>query len=60
MFSYLPLAAVVDGSVLCLHGGLSPSLPLLDNFAAISRIRDVPESGAMCDLVWSDPDLSER
>lgn len=60
VFTYLPLAAVIDNSILCLHGGLSPSLPLLDNFQNINRVSDIPESGPMCDIVWSDPDLSSK
>lgn len=56
LFSSLPLAAVVDSKYLCLHGGLSPSLPLLEAFTAIPRQGDIPENGPMCDLVWSDPD----
>jgi diadenosine tetraphosphatase ApaH/serine/threonine PP2A family protein phosphatase len=60
VFSYLPLAAVIDQSVLCLHGGLSPALPFIDTFSEIDRVGDIPESGPMCDLVWSDPDISEK
>lgn len=60
VFTYLPLAAIIDNSLLCLHGGLSPSLPLLDAFTTIYRLTDIPENGPMCDLVWSDPDPSER
>ena len=30
LFDYLPLTAVVDDSIFCLHGGLSPSIDTLD------------------------------
>ena len=30
LFDYLPLTAVVGGSIFCLHGGLSPSIDTLD------------------------------
>lgn len=43
---------------MCVHGGLSPSLPLLDNIACISRVQEIPESGSLGDLVWSDPDTN--
>jgi hypothetical protein len=35
VFTHLPLTAVLDGRTLCLHGGLSPSTPFLDQVAAI-------------------------
>ena len=31
LFDYLPLTAVVDNQIFCLHGGLSPSIETLDN-----------------------------
>ena len=57
-FDYLPLCAIVDGRYMCMHGGLSPNLNSLDELKDLDRIRDPPEDGVMCDLLWSDPDDS--
>lgn len=35
MFDYLALGAVVDGRVFCVHGGLSPQVPRLDQVSLI-------------------------
>ncbi|GAA28176.2 protein phosphatase 2 (formerly 2A) catalytic subunit [Clonorchis sinensis] len=56
LFDYLPLTALVDNSIFCLHGGLSPSIDTLDHIRALDRIQEVPHEGPMCDLLWSDPD----
>ncbi|KAE8648730.1 hypothetical protein Csa_008766 [Cucumis sativus] len=56
LFDYLPLTALVESQVFCLHGGLSPSLDTLDNIRSLDRIQEVPHEGPMCDLLWSDPD----
>lgn len=56
MFDYLPLTALVDKSIFCLHGGLSPSIETLDQIRALDRVQEVPHEGPMCDLLWSDPD----
>lgn len=46
----------MDGKVFCVHGGLSPSINTLDQIRVIDRKQEVPHDGAMCDLLWSDPD----
>ncbi|CAJ0950048.1 unnamed protein product, partial [Mesorhabditis belari] len=56
VFDCLPLSAVIDGRIFCVHGGLSPSIQTLDEIRAIERKQEVPHDGAMCDLLWSDPE----
>ncbi|CEQ39289.1 SPOSA6832_00786 [Sporobolomyces salmonicolor] len=56
VFDYMSLGAVVDGRVFCVHGGLSPNVNSLDQIRLIDRKQEVPHDGAMCDLLWSDPD----
>lgn len=51
----LPLCAVVNNKIFCVHGGISPHLNKLDDIAAISRFGRIPDSGLLCDLMWSDP-----
>lgn len=55
-FKMLPLAAIVEGEVFCVHSGLSPSVDTLDQLRALDRRGDVPLEGPVCDLLWSDPD----
>jgi serine/threonine-protein phosphatase 4 catalytic subunit len=56
IFDYLALAAIIDTRIFCVHGGLSPSISSLDEIRQIDRKQEVPHDGAMCDLMWSDPD----
>jgi diadenosine tetraphosphatase ApaH/serine/threonine PP2A family protein phosphatase len=44
------------GAVLCVHGGLSPLIDTIDKIRLLDRKQEVPHEGAMCDLLWSDPD----
>ncbi|KAK5660232.1 hypothetical protein OQA88_12766 [Cercophora sp. LCS_1] len=44
------------GAVLCVHGGLSPLIDMVDKIRLLDRKQEVPHEGAMCDLLWSDPD----
>ena len=44
------------GAVLCVHGGLSPLIESVDKIRLLDRKQEVPHEGAMCDLLWSDPD----
>jgi serine/threonine-protein phosphatase 2A catalytic subunit len=54
-FNNLPLAALVGDKIVCVHGGLSPGIKSIADIEAISRFRELPHEGPMCDLVWSDP-----
>ena len=56
VFNCLPVSAIVDEKILCMHGGLSPEMERLQQIADLNRPCDVPDVGLMCDLLWSDPD----
>lgn len=66
VFNVLPVAAIVEKSIFCVHGGLSPEL-LADDVTdiryainSIPRPCEVPRRGLLCDLLWADPeDLPE-
>ena len=59
IFDFLPLAALIDEEVFCVHGGLSPNIDTLDQIKTIDRKQEVPHEGPMCDLMWSDPEEIE-
>lgn len=56
LFDYLPLAATVNETTFCVHGGLSPQISSLDEIRCLDRKQEVPHEGPMCDLLWSDPE----
>lgn len=56
-FNMLPAAAVVDDRILCMHGGLSPDLNDLEIINLQHRPQEVPDTGLLCDLLWSDPEI---
>lgn len=56
VFDFLVLAAIVDGELLCVHGGLSPEIRTIDQIRVVARAQEIPHEGAFCDLVWSDPE----
>ena len=56
-FNCLPVAAIIDEKIFCMHGGLSPELTSMEQIHRIYRPIEVPDTGLLCDLLWSDPDI---
>jgi len=56
VFNCLPVSAIVDEKIICMHGGLSPELTNFDQVNKIVRPTDVPDTGIICDMLWADPD----
>ena len=56
LFYSLSLAHCINHEILIVHGGLfSKDGVTLEDIRKIKRFREVPESGIMCELLWSDP-----
>lgn len=55
MFNWMPVAALIDDKIFCVHGGLSPEMKSIEQLYDIQRPTDVPNSGLLCDILWSDP-----
>ena len=60
VFEYLPLGAVIGGQYFCVHGGISPRLEKLKQIRDIRRPLQIPLTGMITDLLWSDPSPSVR
>jgi diadenosine tetraphosphatase ApaH/serine/threonine PP2A family protein phosphatase len=65
LFEWLPLAAVVDGRIMCLHGGIGSSLNKIEDIEKLERPLEVihevstAEQKLVVDILWSDPTDSD-
>jgi serine/threonine-protein phosphatase PP1 catalytic subunit len=55
-FNCMPVSAIIENKILCMHGGISPHIKQLSDLDKIKRPIDIPDEGLLCDLLWSDPD----
>ena len=61
VFDLLPISAVIDNDVYCVHGGLSPDIRTIGRLVSdIDRQQEIPQTGPFADLCWSDPDDVKR
>jgi len=54
-FSVLPLALIIDQRILCVHGGIGPSIETIEQIESIPRPIMSFEDMKVSSLVWSDP-----
>ena len=60
LFNWLPLAAVIEGRVLCMHGGIGRSINSIDQIEALQRPLGMEDGGiVLMDLLWSDPTTND-
>ena len=56
VFDQLPLASIVNGEYLAVHGGISSRCTSIDQLNEILRKQEPPEEdGIFNDLLWADP-----
>lgn len=58
IFAFMPLAAIVNGSVLGVHGGIPEGLPRISAIQRLPRNYEDPDDHAsrtMLEMLWNDP-----
>ena len=50
LFNYLPVAALIDDKIFCMHGGLSPELKSTNQISDIHRPTEIPDQGKKYDI----------
>lgn len=65
VFSWMPLAAIVEHKILCVHAGIGPNFTRLDSLQKIKRPLELDQehpneySKLLYDVLWSDPATNE-
>ncbi len=61
VFEWLPLAALIDNKIICLHGGIGSSISSVEDIRKLQRPLDIVhevttlEQQMVVDILWSDP-----
>ena len=60
VFNWLPLAAHIEGKILCMHGGIGRSINQIKQIEVLSRPLTMEQGGVvLMDLLWSDPTTND-
>ena len=66
VFDWLPLAAIIDDKIICLHGGIGESVRSISQIESLERPLEVihevqnPTHQLVVDILWSDPTDSDK
>jgi diadenosine tetraphosphatase ApaH/serine/threonine PP2A family protein phosphatase len=60
VFDLLPIAAVIDNRIFCVHGGLSPHVKFVEQIFTFNRRKEIETDDPIADLTWSDPENVPR
>lgn len=55
-FDHMPIAAVVNEKIFCVHSGLAPEVETLEGLRHLDRHGDYGHEGPIADMLWSDPE----
>jgi serine/threonine-protein phosphatase 4 catalytic subunit len=55
VFNTLPLAAIVNGKILCAHGGPPKTVKKLADLQQLNRFIEIEQDGPLLDLQYSEP-----
>ena len=60
LFNYLPLAALIEDRILCMHGGIGRSISRIEQIAELQRPLKMEDGGlVLMDLLLSDPTTND-
>jgi len=60
LFDYLPIAAVIDKSIFCVHSGISQYVETIDQIRCVKRCQETPLKGIVYELLNSNPVLEKK
>ena len=55
LFDQLPIAAIINGTYFCIHGGIAPQLKSIEQLNRINRKGEPSNNQLLSDLLWADP-----
>ncbi|MFM1912846.1 MAG: hypothetical protein RIR51_684, partial [Bacteroidota bacterium] len=56
LFNYLPLAALIENKIFCVHSGIGENLKSLEDIMSIKKPYSINESQIILDILWSVPE----
>ncbi|OHT15507.1 Serine/threonine-protein phosphatase PP1-beta [Tritrichomonas foetus] len=55
VLSMIPLCAIINEKIICLHGGIGPSFETVEQIESVQRPLELYDNQIINELLWSDP-----